>query len=142
MRRLLLVTLGVGLTVTVTACGEETQELTVHQQLEKVAGRSLTPAEVDDQLQLAELLCGTDGRVLEEVWVRLDTQQLEFQDWVFGQHCPDRIAAYERMRGELGTTSNTTTPTTAPETTTSTVTTGSTTTTVAPVSPSAVNEFE
>lgn len=92
-----------------TACGESTPELTTHQQLEKVAGRSLTEAEVAEQLELADLLCGTDGRVLAEVWIRLDTQQLEFQDWVFGQRCPDRIPTYERMRGELGTTSNTTT---------------------------------
>jgi hypothetical protein len=90
------------LSLLVAGCGGTGDELTTEQQLEKLAGRTLTSTEVDERLALADTMCGFDDHVLTEIWDQLDPRQLEFQDWVFGQHCPDRLAAYEEARPETG----------------------------------------
>lgn len=87
----------------VTSCGASTPELTTEEMLEKLEGRPLTPAEVDEKLALADLLCGFENRVLTRMWDDLSPEELEFQDWVFGQHCPDRLTAYSAARPNTGT---------------------------------------
>ena len=47
-------------------------------------------------------MCSFDTKVLTEIWPRLDARQLEFQDFVFGQHCPDRLSVYEAARLTTG----------------------------------------
>jgi len=91
-----------GVAFVLAACGSGSEELTIEQQLQKLAGRTLTSTEVEQQLALADLMCGFDNRVLTQIWERLDARQLEFQDYVFGQHCPDRLAVYEEIRAETG----------------------------------------
>lgn len=98
--------------VSLAGCGGGDEDLTTAEQLEKLAGRRLTEAEVDEQLALADLLCGFDDRVLARIWDQLDARQLEFQDYVFGQHCPDRRELYTEARPTMGTTEETDPPTT------------------------------
>ena len=90
------------LVLLLAGCGGGDEELTTEEQLEKLAGRTLTSAEVEDQLALADTMCAFDGRMLVEIWEQLDARQLEFQDWVFGQHCPSRLPDYEAARPETG----------------------------------------
>lgn len=85
------------------ACSDDSSELTTHEMLEKLEGRPLTAAEVEERVALADLLCGFENRVLARVWDRLDLEQLEFQDWVFGYHCPDKLTAYTQARPNIGT---------------------------------------
>jgi hypothetical protein len=90
-------------TSALAGCADGGSELTTEDLLEKLAGHHLTTAEMAEQLELADLLCGFDDRVLVEIWIRLDARQLEFQDYVFGQRCPDRLSAYEETRPDTGT---------------------------------------
>jgi hypothetical protein len=84
------------------SCGAAEDELTTEQQLEKLVGHTLTSTEVDEQLALADTMCAFDDDVLGQIWYQLDARQLEFQDWVFGQHCPDRLPDYEAARPDTG----------------------------------------
>ncbi|MGI9616637.1 MAG: hypothetical protein ACR2QO_27210 [Acidimicrobiales bacterium] len=84
------------------SCGAAEDELTTEEQLEKLAGQTLTSTEVEEQLALADTMCAFDDAVLGEIWDQLDSRQLEFQDWVFGQHCPDRLPDYEAARPDTG----------------------------------------
>lgn len=90
-------------TVALSGCGGGGDDLTIEQQMSKLSGRSLSTAEVEEQLALADLMCGFDSRVLTEIWIRLDARELEFQDYVFGQHCPDRLSVYADVRPNTGT---------------------------------------
>lgn len=87
----------------ITGCGPSTPELTTEEMLEKLEGRPLTQAEIDEKLALADLLCGFENRVLTRMWDDLSPEELEFQDWVFGEHCPDRLTAYSAARPNTGT---------------------------------------
>ncbi len=102
------------MTLTAVSCGGSAPELTTAEMLEKLEGRPLTQAEVDERLALADLLCGFENRVLTRMWDDLGSEELEFQDWVFGQHCPDRLTAYSAARPSTGTAPPTST-TTAPD---------------------------
>jgi len=86
----------------VAGCGSAEDELTVKQQLEKLSGHTLSSTEVEERLALADTMCGFDDRVLAEIWDELDARELEFQDWVFGQHCPNRLPDYEAARPDTG----------------------------------------
>ena len=114
-RRLLtaLVTtvLAVAFATVTTSCASGDDELTTAEMMEKLEGRPLTEAEVAERLALADFLCGFEGQVLEGVWDRLDADALEFQDWVFGTHCPERLSAYESARPETGAVPPTIEPT-------------------------------
>ncbi|MEL7208779.1 MAG: hypothetical protein AAGK32_11220 [Actinomycetota bacterium] len=90
------------LPLTFTACGGDSSDLTTHEMLEKLEGRPMTEAEVAERVALADLLCGFENRVLVQVWDRLDFEELEFQDWVFGHHCPDRLTLYTQARPNVG----------------------------------------
>jgi hypothetical protein len=103
------------------SCGSDEPDLTVEQHLSKLAGRELTRTEVNEQLELADLLCGFNRRLLERIWLQLDARQLEFQDFVFGEHCPERISSYTEFRPVAGTVP----PGDRVTTTTSTSTSGS-----------------
>ena len=109
-------------------CGTEeaATDLTDEELLAKLAGRPLTSIEVEQQLATAELVCGFDQRVLERIWEQLDARQLEFMDFVFGRHCPERLQTYVEARPTTGTVSPAvllTTTTAEPSTTTTTTTT-------------------
>ena len=107
-----------GAMVVLAGCGGGSSELTTEEQLEKLAGRPLTSAEVVERLELADFLCGFDNRVLVEIWMQLDARQLEFQDFVFGQHCPERLSVYDETRPDTGTIPVSATTTTTPGSTT------------------------
>ena len=83
-------------------CGGADDDLTLEEQLSKLAGHPLSVSEIDETLALADTMCGFDTKVLTEIWSRLDARQLEFQDYVFGQHCPDRLTVYETARLTTG----------------------------------------
>ncbi|MEM8925622.1 MAG: hypothetical protein AAGD35_19120 [Actinomycetota bacterium] len=103
-RRVGIVIAAIGLSAgALTGCGGGDEELTTAQMLAKLEGRTLTEEELTERLALADLLCGFENRVLLGVWERLDARQLEFQDWVFGQHCPQRLGAYADARPDMGT---------------------------------------
>ncbi|MGF1599034.1 MAG: hypothetical protein ACFCVK_19275 [Acidimicrobiales bacterium] len=103
-----LCALAVALTTVLGACGGGDDELTPAEALDKLAGRSLSERERTERLAVADLLCGFDARVLLHIWDRLDPGQLEFQDWVFGEHCPERLNAYAGARPTIGTAPTTT----------------------------------
>lgn len=69
----------------------------------KLSGRPLTSTEITERLALADVMCDFDSRVLNAIWLELDARELEFQDYVFGQHCPDRLSIYEEARPGTGT---------------------------------------
>lgn len=98
--------------VLLSGCGSGDSELTTEQLMAKLAGHPLTSAEVAERIELADLLCGFDAQVLVEVWDRLDPQQLEFQDYVFGQHCQEQLSIYREARPNIGTAPVGTTSTT------------------------------
>ena len=85
------------------ACGGSDDDLTIEEQMVKLSGRPLTSTEIAERLALAEVMCDFDGRVLNAIWLELDARELEFQDYVFGQHCPDRLSIYEEARPSTGT---------------------------------------
>ncbi len=99
-----LVTMAVITTAVLVVGGFGTgqEDLTPEQMVAKVAGPELSQAEIEERLALADLLCGLEARVLNALWTRLDAQELEFQDWVFGHRCPDRLSTYAPVRPETG----------------------------------------
>ncbi len=87
-----------------TACGgDDEPELTVEERLAIIEGRALTPAEVNEKLSVGAALCRLDDPVLDELWQRLDAGQLPFQDFVFGELCPDRATLYAGHTGRYVT---------------------------------------
>lgn len=103
-RKVGIVVASIGLaTGALAACGNGDEELTTAEVLAKLEGRTLTDEELTERLAMADLLCGFENRVLVGVWERLDARQLEFQDWVFGEHCPQRLGAYAAVRTDMGT---------------------------------------
>lgn len=109
--------------------GDEEPELTFEQRLTLLEGKTLTPAEVAERASVGEALCDLDEAVLDHVWVRLDEDQLDFQDLVFSMLCPDRAVFYAGHTGRYVTEeaeeSGVVTSTSRPTTTVTTV--GSTT---------------
>lgn len=110
-----------GLALVASGCGDdEPPPLTIEERLSLVAGRDLTTAELNTQLELGDLLCGMTDEVLDATWLRLDDEQLAFQDVVFGHMCPQRAVLYAGHTGryvtdeaiESGVTTSTTRPTT------------------------------
>jgi len=84
------------------ACGEGHPESTLHQDMEKLAGKSLTSSEVVQYTETAEMMCGFDRELLEEIWMRLDAAQLERQDYLFPLHCPERLDLLIDIRPRTG----------------------------------------
>ena len=110
-----------------TACAEEPIEPSAAEVLAIIEGRELTPAEVAERQEVAQLLCGMDDQVLTLMWADMSPSQLEFQDWVFGQVCRERSDAYATATGRFSS-SGTGSTTTAPATTTSSLAESTTTT--------------
>jgi hypothetical protein len=113
--------LGLALAVLLSACGgDEEPELTFEDRLTLLEGRTLTPAEVADRAAIGEALCRLDEKVLEHVWLRLDDDELDFQDLVVSMLCPDRAVEYAGYTGryvtdeaeQSGVVTSTTRPTT------------------------------
>ncbi len=99
-RRLLALGLAVGLLV---SCSSSDPEPSTAELLAELEGRELSPAEVAEREQVAQVLCGLDDAVLVELWGRLSVPQLEFQDFVFGRQCPERNALYGQTTGRFVT---------------------------------------
>lgn len=83
----------------------------------------LSPAEISDRLEVAEALCQMTDPVLAEIWLRLDNDQLLFQDFAIAELCPERAIYYAEQTGRAVTvaateasipTTSTTTPTSVP----------------------------
>lgn len=81
------------------ACGDDQPQVSIEDHLEVVAGRQLSPAEVERQLDVATTMCGMDLALLTEIWAELPERQMAFQDFVFGIHCPDHIVDYALATG-------------------------------------------
>lgn len=121
-----------------SACGgDEEPELTLEDRLELIEGRPLTAVEVADRLSVASALCEMDEPILDAVWRRLSEEQLEFQDFVFAQICPDRSIFYAGLTGryvtEAAEESGVVTSTTPPIRTSTTAETATTVTTAGPL---------
>lgn len=84
-----------------TACSDDPGEPTTAALLAELEGRRLTPAEIAEREKVAAVLCRLDNAVLLELWSQLTTAQLEFQDFVFGRHCPDRNQLYGDATGRF-----------------------------------------
>jgi hypothetical protein len=88
----------------VSACGgDDEPELTFEDRLNLLEDEPLTPAEVADRAEVGEALCRLDDSVLDEIWIRLDDDQLDFQDVVFSMLCPDRAVLYAGLTGRYVT---------------------------------------
>lgn len=97
----------VALSIAVLGCsGASDDPLTVTEALEAATGDALTAAEVSSLLESAEVLCSLSDSVLENVWASLDDNQLNFQDFVFSNQCPDRLDSYRAATGRLVQESN------------------------------------
>lgn len=59
----------------------------------------MSPTEVARQVEIADTLCAMSDEVLAAIWDQLDDDQLTYQDFVFGSHCPDRSIAYGLATG-------------------------------------------
>lgn len=109
-------------------CSDDTPvERSFKDDLELRLGRELSPAEVVEFKDSAELLCELDLDVLKEVWTELDEDQFAFQTFVFTEECPERESAYRQARIALAenapdqaTTTTSTTLDSAEQSTTST----------------------
>jgi len=149
-RRIAAVAVAVSLLA--TACGgDDEPELTFEDRLVELEGRSLTPAEVAERVEIGETLCRLDDQVLDEMWQQLSDEQLDFQDLIVAELCPERAILYAGHTGrfvteeaeESGVRTSTTRPTsttattprpttTRPTTATSSGVTGSSTASSAP----------
>lgn len=87
----------------VSACGEPEPELTIEERLADVYGRTLSETEVADKLATASMLCQLGEPVLDGVWRQLNERQLDYQDVVFGQICPERSVFYASLTGRYVT---------------------------------------
>ena len=127
------------------ACSDDTPRVSIEDHLELIAGRQLTPAEVERQLEVATTMCDMDLTLLTEIWAGLSERQLAFQDFVFGTHCPELSVDYALATGravndaaEVALTERETQP---PESTSSTLrlpslsTASTTATTTGPMAP-------
>ena len=89
----------IALLLVATACRDDRPEITTEQRLESIAGQDLTPAEVERQIEVATTLCQTDVQILALMWDSMTATQLRFQDYVFGDHCPQRSVDYALATG-------------------------------------------
>ncbi len=99
--RLAIALLVVGAAIGAGACSGGDDEPTTAEILATLEGRALTPAEVAAREEVAALLCGLDDEVLMRIWDRLDNEQLEFQDFVFGRQCQGRNSLYGQATGRF-----------------------------------------
>lgn len=87
------------------ACARGEPEPTQAELLSAIEGRELTPAEVDERSELADLLCSLDDDVLQRIWSKLSPEDLAFQDYVFGRVCEERSSLYGQATGRFVTES-------------------------------------
>ena len=83
------------------ACSPGDAEPTNAELLAELEGRELTPAEVAQKEQVAELLCRLDDEVLVRIWDQLEPSQLAFQDFVFSRQCGVRNQLYAEATGRF-----------------------------------------
>lgn len=117
------------LSLSLGACGDDEEpELTFEDRLELLENRRLTPAEVAERAEVGEALCRLDDAILDGIWIKLDDDQLAFQDIVFASLCPERAILYAGHTGRYvteeaelsGVVTSTSRPTTTSESTTTT----------------------
>ena len=92
-------------TALLAACGggDDPPELTFEDRLVQLEGRPLTPAELAERAEVGATLCLLDDRVLDEMWQQLSDEQLDFQDIVIAELCPDRAILYAGHTGRFVT---------------------------------------
>jgi len=148
-RRIVAIALAVALSA--AACGgDDEPELTFEDRLVELEGRSLTPAEVAERVEIGETLCRMDDRVLDEMWQQLSDDQLEFQDLIVAELCPERAVLYAGHTGrfvteeaeESGVRTSTTRPTSTTATTSRPSTTRPTTATTGGVTGSSTDSSD
>lgn len=83
------------------ACSDDDPEVSRAELLAQIEGRSLSGAEVEEREAVARALCQMEDDVLRTVWANMDSEQLEFQDFVFTQECGDRNALYAASTGRF-----------------------------------------
>ncbi len=83
-------------------CSGQDDEPTTAELLNELEGRALTPEELAQRNEIAQVLCRLDDQVLTTVWDDLSPRQLEFQDIVFSRECPSRLDLYRATTGRLG----------------------------------------
>ncbi len=93
--------LGISLVLGAAACTRADPEPTNAELLAELEGRTLTPAEVAQREEIADLLCGLDDEILVRLWAQLEPSQLEFQDFVFVRQCPERNQLYAEATGRF-----------------------------------------
>ncbi len=94
-----LAALGLIVVSLLAGCSDDTPQVSIEDHLELIAGRQLTPAEVERQLEVATTMCGMDTTLLAEIWAELSERQLAFQDFVFGTYCPELSVDYALATG-------------------------------------------
>jgi hypothetical protein len=93
--------------------------------LEAIMEGDPSDAEVEAKLATADLLCAVDPEVLNVIWADLDSEQFEFQEFVFQYRCPKENAFLIELRTakkRATTTTTSTTTTTRPRRTTTSFT--------------------
>lgn len=88
-------------------------------------GGDPSDAEVEAKLATADLLCTVDPEVLNLIWADLDSDQFNFQEFVFQHRCPKDNAFLLELRTaqrRAATTTTSTTTTTRPRRTTTSFT--------------------
>ncbi len=110
-----------------SACSSQPpEERSFKADLELRLGRQLSPTEVVEYKDAADLLCSMDEEILQQIWLDLDDDEFDFQTFVFTQECPERESLYREARLERNSTTTSSTTTTTPA---QTSTTDATTTT-------------
>jgi len=89
--------------ISLTACGDSQSDSTLHQDLEKLTGQTLTSIEVVRYTDTIKLMCNFDRDILESVWLRLSPAELERQDYLFALYCPERLDLLVDIRPLTGT---------------------------------------
>jgi hypothetical protein len=103
------------LAVTALSCGsDEPAGPTDRELLEAIMEGDPNDTEVEAKLATADLLCTVEPEVLNVIWADLDSDQFEFQEFVFQHRCPkDNTFLLElrtaKKRATTTTTSTTTT---------------------------------
>jgi hypothetical protein len=110
---------------TISCGGDEPAGPTDRQLLEAIMGGDPSDAEVEAKLATADLLCTVDPEVLNVIWADLDSDQFDFQEFVFQHRCPKDNAFLLELRTaqrRAATTTTSITTTTRPRRTTTSFT--------------------
>lgn len=100
-RRRSIAVLSILLALGAGACSDDEPDISRAELLAQIEGRSLSEAEVEEREAVARALCQMEDDLLRAVWANMNSEQLEFQDFVFTQECGDRNALYAASTGRF-----------------------------------------